>query len=70
MVGEFADEHGVDHATIVNLSIERSTNIRFETVEAYESRQFYSAEDGRLVPLDDAHGHWLLPGHGVLVKLQ
>lgn len=70
MVGEFTDAQGIDYAMIVNLSLERSANIKIDTAKAYKSRQTYSAEDGRLLPLDDTNGHWLLAGHGVLVKLQ
>jgi hypothetical protein len=50
--------------------VERSANIKVETVKRYQSKHTYSAEDGRLVLLDDLNGHWLPAGHGVLVKLE
>ena len=53
---------------LVNLSLERSANIKIGTVKT-RAKQFFSPEDGRLLPLDEEHGHWLLAGHGVLVKL-
>jgi hypothetical protein len=70
MIGEFTDEHGTDHVMVVNLSLERSTNIQLETIKAYRTKQVFSALDGRLVPLDDKNGHWLVAGQGVLVKCE
>lgn len=70
IVGEFTDERGTDHVMVVNLSLERSTNIRLEPVKAYKTKQVFSATDGRLVPLDDKNGHWLVAGHGILVKFE
>jgi len=70
MVGEFSDEKGTDFVMVVNLSLEKSTNIKLETVKPYKTKQRYSSEDGRLVPLDEKNGHWLSAGHGVLVRLE
>jgi hypothetical protein len=70
MIGEFIDEHGGDYVMVVNPSLERSTNVRLETIKAYKAKQVFSAVDGRLVPLDDKNGHWLVAGHGILVKLE
>ena len=70
MIGEFHDEHGHDYAMLVNLSLERSANIKIRTLKDYQNKQVFSAEDGRLMPLDEENGHWLLAGHGVLVKLE
>jgi len=69
MVGEFTDSGGNDYVMLVNLSLERSTNIKLETTKSYKTKQVYSAVDGRLVPLDEKNGHWVLAGHGLLVKL-
>ena len=69
MVGEFNDEHGSDYVMLVNLSLERSTNIKVETVKSYQTKQVFSAVDGKLLPLDEQNGHWLAAGHGVLIKL-
>jgi hypothetical protein len=60
----------VDYLMLVNLSLERSVNIQFETAKVYRSRQVFSAQDGRLTSLDGPNGHWLTAGHGLLVKLQ
>ncbi len=70
MVGEFTDGAGADYVMLVNLSLERSANVKFETAKDYETRQVISAEDGRLSPLDAQRGHWLTPGQGMLVKFE
>ena len=70
MVGEFKDEKGLDFVMVVNLSLERSTNIKLATVKPYKVKQVFSSENGRLLPLDEKNGHWLLAGQGLLVKLE
>ena len=70
MVGEFADGRGKDYVMLVNLSLERSANIKLETLTPYKTKQVFSAIDGRLLPLDEKNGHWLPAGHGLLVKLE
>jgi hypothetical protein len=70
MVGEFRDAADVDHVMIVNLSLERSVNIKVDTVRPYAKQEFSSAEDARLTPLDVENGHWLVAGQGVLLRLQ
>jgi hypothetical protein len=70
MAGEFQDEHGHDYVMLVNLSLQKSANIKISTVKSYEAKQVLSAEDGRLLPLDEENGHWLLAGHGVLIKFE
>lgn len=70
MVGEFTDEHGNDYVMVVNLSLERSANVRLELVKSHRTRQVFSAVDGRLLPLDDENGHWLPAGHGVLTRFE
>ena len=69
MVGEFQDEEGHDYVMLVNLSLEKSANVKIGTVKTYNVKQFFSPEDGRLLPFDEENGHWLLAGHGVLIKL-
>ena len=69
MVGEFADGSGKDYVMLVNLSLERSTNIKLETTTPYKTKQVYSPIDGRLLPLDEKNGQWVLAGHGLLIKL-
>ncbi len=70
MVGEFSDEKGADVVVVVNLSLEKSTNIKLETVKPCKKKQVYSSEDGRLLPLNETNGHWLTAGHGVVVRLE
>jgi hypothetical protein len=70
MVGEFQDEQEHDCAMLVNLSLERSANIKISTVKSYATKQVFSAEDGRLLALDEDNGYWLLAGHGLLIKLE
>jgi len=70
MVGEFQDEQGHDYVMLVNLSLETSANVKIATANTYNTKQVVSAEDGRLLPLDEKNGHWLLAGHGVLIKLE
>jgi ribosomal protein L7/L12 len=70
MVGEFTDENGTDFVMVVNLSLEKSANIKLDTVKPYKTRQVFSSEDGRLLLLDEENGHWLLAGNGVLVRLE
>ena len=55
---------------LVNLSLERSANIKIATAKAYKTKQVVSAEDGRLLPFDEQNGHWLLAGHGALIRLE
>jgi hypothetical protein len=70
MVGEFQDEQGHDWVMLVNLSLERSANIKIATAKVYKTKEVVSAEDGRLLPFDEQNGHWLLAGHGLLIKLK
>ncbi len=70
MVGEFRDRQGTDYVMLVNLSLQRSTNVKLFTVKPYRSKQVVSAVDGRLLPLDEKNGHWLVAGEGVLIKLE
>jgi len=70
MVGEFTDEAGTDYVMMVNLSLERSANVKLDTGKAYKSRQVVSSENGQLTPLDGERGHWLTAGQGVLVRLE
>ena len=69
MVGEFEDGQGQDYIMIVNLSLERSVNIKMHTRKTYRTKLLISAEDSRFLTLDEKGGHWLPAGHGVLIKL-
>ena len=70
MVGEFTDASGKDYVLLVNLSLERSTNVKLDTVKPYKTKGVFSAVDGRMLPLDERNGHWILAGQGLLVKLE
>ncbi len=70
MVGEFTDGKQADYVMLVNLSLQRSANIKLDTAKDYKLRQVVSAEDGSLSPLDAERGHWLTPGQGVLIRLE
>jgi hypothetical protein len=70
MVGEFSDGAQADYVMLVNLSLQRSANIRLDTAKEYKTRQVVSAEDGQLSALDAERGYWLTPGQGVLLKLE
>ncbi len=69
MVGEFSDERGNDYLMLVNLSLQRSANVKLKTVKPKAVKQVFSAEDGRLLPWDEEQGQWLTAGQGVLVKV-
>ena len=69
LIGEFQDAAGVDHLMIVNLSLERSANIRFQPQKTYMNKEVFSAQDGHVVPLDEEHGLWLTAGQGALLLL-
>jgi hypothetical protein len=70
MVGEFSDENGSDYVLLVNLALERSTNVKLETVKSYKTKRIFSAVDGRLLPLDEKNGRWIPAGHGLLVEFE
>jgi len=70
MVGEFVDRGGNDYVMLVNLSLEHSARFHIETVKDYTSMEKFSPTDGSLSPLiTDETGEWVLPGHGMLLKL-
>ncbi len=70
MVGEFQDQQDHDHVMLVNLSLERSANIKIQTRRDYKSKQLISAEDRRASPLDEQNGLWLPAGHGALIRFE
>ena len=70
MVGEFASADGNDYIMVVNLSLERSANIRIATLKTYANAEVISAQDGHAVPLDRENGLWLTAGQGALIRLR
>lgn len=68
MIGEFEGKDG-DYVMLVNTSLEKAANLKLHTAQTYTSKEVVSAVDGRLAPLDETDGHWLVPGGGVLIKL-
>jgi len=70
MVGEFVDREGNEYVMLVNLSLEHSARFHMKTVKDYASIEKFSPIDGSLSPLiTDETGEWVLPGHGILLKL-
>lgn len=69
MVGEFTGSDGADFAMVVNLSLKRSAKFRIKTAAAAKGIDIVSAEDGRLVPMDNEAGAWLVAGQGLLLRL-
>ncbi len=70
MVGEFHDQQGGDYVMLVNLSLEKSVNVKIVTAKFYQAKQIVSPVDGSLRALDEENGHWLLAGHGALIELK
>lgn len=68
MIGEFEGKDG-DYVMLVNLSLEKSANIKLRTHKGYAARETISAQDAKPSPLDEENGHWLAPGQGVLIRL-
>ena len=70
MVGEFVDREGNEYVMLVNLSLEHSARFHMKMVKDYASIEKFSPIDGSLAPLiTDETGEWVLPGHGILLKL-
>lgn len=70
MAAGYPITQGHDWVMLVNLNLERSANVKIATAKTYRTKQVVSAEDGRLLPFDEQNGHWLLAGHGTLIKLE
>ncbi len=70
MLGEFKSQDGRDYVMIVNLSLERSANVTFETAGAARPAEVISAVDASASPFDEKNGQWLAPGQGVLLRLR
>lgn len=69
MVGEFRAEDGEAYVMIVNLSLEKSVNVKIKTQKEFEHVQIISSVDGRASAYDREKGHWLTAGHGVLIRM-
>jgi hypothetical protein len=65
----FTDDAGKDYVMLVDLSLERSAQIRLKTSNPDKTKQVYSTVDGRLYPWDEKNGHRTLAGHGLLIRL-
>lgn len=71
MVGEFLGDDGNDYVMLVNLSLEHSARFHLQTVKEYKNIEKISPMDGLPSPLiTDDSGEWILPGHGVLLKME
>lgn len=64
MIGEFEGEAGVDHAIVVNLSLERSAKIRIDTQG--RPLESYSPVDGVAGAIGNEF--WLTAGQGMLIR--
>jgi hypothetical protein len=70
MVGEFASQDGNDYVMLVNCSLAYSVRYELNTVKTYQKIEKFSPIDGLPTPTDfKKHGEWILPGHGVLLKM-
>jgi len=69
MVGEFVGKDGSNYVMLVNVSLEKSANVKLHTVQTYARKEVISAASRSLSPLNETDGHWLVPGSGVLIKL-
>ena len=70
MVGEFTGQDHRDYIMIVNLSLQLSANVKCHTHKEYRKKQVASTVDGQWLPLDETNGHWLVPGHAALIRLE
>jgi hypothetical protein len=71
MVGEFKGDDGGDYAMLVNTSLQFSARFHLETVKPYKKIVWFSPIDGLPTSLiTDKTGEWVLPGHGILLKLE
>jgi len=71
MVGEFKGEDGLDYVMLVNLSLEYPARFHLKTAKEYKNIEWISPLDGLPTPLiTDDSGEWVLPGHGILLRLQ
>jgi hypothetical protein len=70
MVGEFSSKDGSDYVMLVNCSLAHSTQFKLETAKTYQKTEKISPIDGLPLPTDfQKSGEWILPGHGVLLKM-
>ena len=70
MVGEFLGDDGCDYVMLVNLSLEYSARFHMQTAKEYKNIVQISPMDGSESPIvTDDSGEWILPGHGLLLKL-
>jgi hypothetical protein len=61
MVGELADEAGVDYAMVVNASLKESARLLIDTEKAYAERAALSPESGEWMALDDQNSLQINP---------
>ena len=68
VVGEFSGAKGEKYAMVVNLSLERTTQVKIKAVDGH-GIQIVSAVDRVLSNYDEKLGLWLNAGQGVLLKV-
>jgi hypothetical protein len=70
MVGEFSSRDGNDYVMLVNCSLAYSVKYNLDAVKTYQKIEKISPIDGLPSPTDfKKFGEWILPGHGVLLKM-
>ena len=69
MVGEFSGANGQRYAMLVNLSLERTTQLKIKTV-GNGSLKIVSAVDRNLSNYDEKIGLWLNAGQGALLEIK
>jgi hypothetical protein len=71
MVGEFAHKaDGSRYAMLVNLGLDRSSEIRITLRAPYAAAHQISPVDRSLIPVAMDDSFWLTAGQGVLLKLE
>jgi hypothetical protein len=70
MVGEFSSQDGNDYVMLVNCSLAYTVRYKPDTVKTYQKIEKISPLDGLPSSTDfEEFGEWILPGHGVLLKM-
>ena len=69
MVGEFRGVDGSEYIMLVNLSLNKSVKFKIRLRDEHRVPKAISSTDGRLTPLNNEEGSWLVAGKGILIKL-
>ena len=69
MVGEFRGDDGADYVMLVNQSLGKSIKVKPVLTGEGRTVERISPADGKPRPLSLSSGHWLVAGHGMLLRL-